>query len=56
MGAGTVFAMLVSWKTKSLVSPAAAVATLGEPYITYLADDSGLPGGQELAFVRVMEM
>jgi Papain-like cysteine protease AvrRpt2 len=47
-----VFAMLVSWKTGSPVPIASAVATLGAPYTTYLAEDRGLPGGEEPAFVK----
>jgi hypothetical protein len=47
-----VYAMLLSWKTKMPVSIASAVATLGAPYTDYLAEDRGLPGGDELAFVK----
>jgi hypothetical protein len=48
----TVFAMLASWKAKTPVPIASAVAALGAPYTTYLAEDRGLPGGRELAFVK----
>jgi hypothetical protein len=30
----------------------AAIAELGAPFTTYLAEDRGLPGGQELEFVK----
>jgi hypothetical protein len=47
-----VYAMLLSWKINKPVSIASAVATLGAPYTDYLAEDHGLPGGGELAFVK----
>lgn len=48
----TVYAMMKSWKARRPVSIEAAIAELGAPYTTYLAEDRGLPGGQELAFVK----
>ncbi len=48
----TVYAMLESWKEKQPVTIEAAIARLGEPYVAYLSEDRGLPGGQELAFVE----
>jgi Papain-like cysteine protease AvrRpt2 len=48
----TVYAMMKSWKAGKLVSIEAAIAELGAPYTTYLAEDLGLPGGQELEFVK----
>lgn len=48
----TVYAMMLSWKVAKPVSVEAAIARLGPPYTTYLAEDKGLPGGQELAFVK----
>lgn len=48
----TVYAMMKSWKARKPVSIEAAIADLGAPYTGYLAEDHGLPGGQELAFVK----
>lgn len=47
-----VYAMMKSWKAGKPVSIEAAIAELGAPFTTYLAEDRGLPGGQELAFVK----
>jgi hypothetical protein len=49
----TVYAMMASWKTKKDVTIESAIAALGVPYTTYLAEDRGLPGGQELSFVEI---
>ncbi|WGD54157.1 papain-like cysteine protease family protein [Bradyrhizobium sp. CB1650] len=48
----TVYAMMKSWKAGKPISIETAIAELGAPFTTYLADDHGLPGGQELAFVK----
>ena len=48
----TVYAMLISWKNGHAMSIDEAVSLLGEPYKRYLKEDRGLPGGQELAFVK----
>jgi hypothetical protein len=44
--------MLISWKNGHAMSIDEAVSLLGEPYKRYLKEDRGLPGGQELAFVK----
>lgn len=48
----TVYAMMRSWKAGRPVTIEAAIAELGAPFTTYLAEDRGLPGGQELEFVK----
>ena len=48
----TVYAMMKSWKAQAPVSIEGAVADLGAPFTSYLAEDRGLPGGQELAFIK----
>jgi hypothetical protein len=48
----TVYAMMKSWKAGKPVSIEAAIAELGPPFTSYLSEDNGLPGGQELAFVK----
>lgn len=47
-----VYAMMRSWKAGKPVAIKAAIAELGAPFTTYLAEDRGLPGGQELEFVK----
>jgi hypothetical protein len=48
----TVYAMMRSWKAGRPVTIDAAIADLGAPFTTYLTEDRGLPGGQELKFVK----
>jgi hypothetical protein len=46
------FAMLVSWKLGVATSEREAVAALGNPWVQYQVEGTGLPGGTELVFVR----
>ncbi|WP_283812403.1 papain-like cysteine protease family protein [Bradyrhizobium sp. USDA 3458] len=48
----TVYTMMRSWKLGRPVSIDAAISELGAPFTKYLSDDGGLPGGQELEFVK----
>jgi hypothetical protein len=50
------FAMLVSWKLGVATSERQAVAALGNPWVQYQSEGTGLPGGKELAFVRAAEL
>lgn len=48
----TVYAMMRSWREGSPIEVGDAVASLGEPWESYYLKDSGLPGGEEIAFVN----
>lgn len=52
----TVYAMMKSWCDGRDWSVRDAIEDLGEKYVTYLVEDSGLPGGSETAFVQDAKM
>ncbi len=52
----TVYAMMKSWCDNSNWSVSDAVDGLGEEYVSYFVEDTGLPGGTELVFVQDAQM
>ena len=52
----TVYAMMKSWCDNLEWSVGDAVGELGEEYVSYFVEDTGLPGGAEIVFVQDAQM
>ncbi|WP_084652732.1 papain-like cysteine protease family protein [Mesorhizobium sp. WSM1293] len=47
-----VYTMMRSWREQRMLTIPEAIATLGSPYLLYLSEDNGLPGGAEQDLVE----
>lgn len=52
----TAFAMMKSWQSEKLQTPAEVVTDLGSPWDDYYLNDSGLPPGKEQDFAKAVGM